>query len=214
MTKAWNVRGPLLVVAAAGLLFGCGNYTSDYKPPKDGRARAVWSEDRVVASIPADSSAECSGALVDVKSNPGSYVSTYGGSRMVVLWQPWIVVHHHNHHVGGPGLPGPGVPGTGVHRPAHPSAGGGSGGSVSGGGGGGKSIGSGGGGSGGGGGDLGKAAVVLAVVALIALPIITLGIGLGRPEPSGEVADVIDEVNAYNDLARLPGSPCVAGEAQ
>lgn len=207
MTKAWNGRGPLLLVGAAALLFGCGNYTSDYVPPNDGRARAVWKEDRVVASIPANAAADCSDAISDVTGDPGRYVSSYGGSRTVVIWQPWIVVHHHHH----PLPPPPGSPGV-VRHPAHPSSGGGGGsiGSVSGGGGGGKSGGGGGSSGGGGGGDLGKAAVVLAVVALIALPIITLGLGLGRPEPN-EVAGEIDQVNAYNDLARLPNSPCLVG---
>jgi hypothetical protein len=64
------------------------------------------------------------------------------------------------------------------------------------------------------GGDIGKAAVVLVVVALLTLPIITLGLGLGRPEPSKKVAEEIDRVNAYNDLARLSDSPCGVAGAQ
>lgn len=203
MTKTWNSRASLLLGASV-LLFGCGNYTSDYVPPKDGRARAVWNEDRVVASIPSDSSPSCTEALYDVQGDPQRYYTTYGGTRTVVVWQPWIVVHHHHNHHGG-GRVGPGLPGGSAYRPARPSVGGGGGGTTIGGGG------HSGGGSGGGNGDLGKAAVVLAVVAIIALPIITLGLGLGRPEPSEEVAQEIDQVNAYNDLARLPNSPCLVG---
>lgn len=191
---------PLVV---AMLTTGCGNYTSEYVPPKDGRARAVWQEDRVVASLPDNANGVgCSTAVQEVQADPKVYRTYYGGSPTIVVWRPWIVVTSTN------------TVATRSRMPASPraiSSGGSSGGS----GGGLGSIGSGssGGGGGGGGGDLGKAAVVLVVVAMLTLPFITLGLGLGRPEPSGEVAQEIDKVNAYNDLARLSGTPC-ASEAQ
>jgi hypothetical protein len=53
-----------------------------------------------------------------------------------------------------------------------------------------------------------EAAVILAVIAVVALPAITLGLALGRPEPEKEVSEVLDRVNLYNDLARSQGSPC------
>ena len=79
------------------------------------------------------------------------------------------------------------------------------------------SLGGGGGSSGGGGGgDLGKAAIVVAVLAISVLPFIALGLATGRPEPEKQVAAAIDQVNAQTDLARTEGSPCdelvVAGE--
>jgi len=196
----------MIGIGAAGLLSGCGSYTSDYVPPNDGRARAIWDDDRVVASLPEGSMAGCTDAVDEVRSEPRRYSAYYGGSTRVVVYRPWIVVHHH-HHVPPPVFVGPGhahpSPGGVVRTPATPGVSGSkgsSGGSKSG------SSGS----SGGGNGDIGKAAIVLVVVALVTLPIITLGLGLGRPEPSGKVATAIDEVNAYNDLARLPGSPCSA----
>lgn len=197
-------------LVAAALTTGCMNYTSEYVPPKDGRARAIWQEDRVVASLPSDAnSTACSSAINEVQADPVRYRTYYGGSPTIVVWRPWIVV-------------------TGTNRVASSSAGrvaatptaikGASGGSGSGGGSFGSGGGSSGGGGGGGGGDLGKAALVLVVVAILALPFINLGVGLGRPEPSGQVATEIDKVNAYNDLARLSGSPCgaepVEAEAQ
>ncbi|HLM74431.1 MAG TPA: hypothetical protein VK459_17115, partial [Polyangiaceae bacterium] len=95
---------------------------------------------------------------------------------------------------------GAGGGGSGVKAVRH--GGGGGGGSIAGGG---SS------GGGGGGGDIGKGAVVLAVVALIALPAIAIGLSLGRTEDEKGTALAIDRVNAYNDLARTPGSPCTVG---
>lgn len=63
-----------------------------------------------------------------------------------------------------------------------------------------------------GGGDLGKAAVVLVVVALVAMPIIAIALATGRPENEGETAKVIDTVHAYNDLARSGDNPCTIPE--
>lgn len=184
-------------LVAAALTTGCMNHTSEYVPPKDGRARAIWQEDRVVASLPAKAnSTDCAVALNDVQADPVRYRTYYGGSPSVVIWRPWIVVTSTNRVARG----------SGVRTPANPTAVKGVGGGSSG-----SSLGSGGGGSSGGGsggGDLGKAAVALVVIAILALPFINLGVGLGRPEPSQQVATEIDKVNAYNDLARLSDSPC------
>lgn len=185
------------LLVAAALTTGCMNHTSEYVPPKDGRARAIWQEDRVVASLPAKAnSTDCAVALNDVQADPVRYRTYYGGAPTIVVWRPWIVVTSTNRVSSSPR----------PRVPASPTAvKGASGGSGSGG-----SFGSGGGGSsgGGGGGDLGKAAIGLVVIAILALPFINLGVGLGRPEPSEQVAAEIDKVNAYNDLARLSDSPC------
>ncbi len=193
-------------LVAATLLTGCGNYTSQYVPPHDGRARAVWNEDRVDAALPAEATdPTCMAAVGEIRADPVRYRTYYGGSPRVVIWHPWIVVTSSNRSTMGP------RPRTAARPTSSLSSGGSSGG-------GGGSLGGGGGSSGGssgggGGGDLGKAALALVVIAIVALPFINLGLGLGRPEPSEEVAREIDKVNAYNDLARLSGSPCSAMEA-
>jgi hypothetical protein len=60
----------------------------------------------------------------------------------------------------------------------------------------------------GGGDELGKAAVVLAVVALAVLPAVDVGLALSSPENARASVAAMSEVSAYNDLARQPGSPC------
>ncbi len=195
-------------LVAAILTTGCGNYRSDYIPPQDGRARAVWQEDRVVASLPAGAQGDCSVAVGQVQDNPTMYRTYYGGSPTIVVWQPWVVVRSSNSSY----RPSSSAPRTAAN-PTAVRPGGGSGSGSGGSFGSGGSSGSSGGGSSGGGGDLGKAAVVLVVVAIMTLPIINVALGLGRPEPSKQVAQEIDAVNAYNDLSRLEGSPCSAAEA-
>ena len=60
-------------------------------------------------------------------------------------------------------------------------------------------------------GDAGKALVYVAVVALLILPALDLGLALYRPETERLAAQVTDQVNAYNDLARVPGTFCSYG---
>ncbi len=207
MKRASSMWKVVFVAGAAGILSGCGSYTSDYVAPKDGRARAVWDDDKVVASMPSgDGGRGCSEAIRGLQANPSEYTTYYGGSsRGVIYYRPWIVVRPAPLVIVGSGRVGS-TGGTVSRVPASASVGSSKGGSS-----GGSSLGSGGSsGGGGGGGDMGKAALVLVVVALLTLPIITLGLGFSRPEPEGQVATAIDEVNAYNDLARLPESPCVA----
>jgi hypothetical protein len=69
----------------------------------------------------------------------------------------------------------------------------------------------GGGSGGGGGGDAGKVLVYVAVIALLILPALDLGLALYRPETERLAAQVADQVNAYNDLARTPGTFCSYG---
>ncbi|MDI1430376.1 hypothetical protein [Polyangium sorediatum] len=211
MASPWGTSKAILAVGSLGILAGCGSYTSDYVPPQDGRARVLWQDDHVVASLPSEiSGINCSEAVRNLPAEPQQYSSYYGGSTGVVYYRPWIVVRPSPLVIVGSGSGSTtprAIPRTAA-TPSVASSGGSS--SISGGGGGGKSSG---GGGGGGGGDLGKAAVVLAVVALLTLPIITLSLGFTRPEPEADVASAIDEVNAYNDLARLPDSPCAARPA-
>ena len=56
--------------------------------------------------------------------------------------------------------------------------------------------------------DAGAILVVLAVIAVTALPVVALGLAASMPESSRKSSNAIDMVNAYNDLARLDGTPC------
>jgi hypothetical protein len=61
---------------------------------------------------------------------------------------------------------------------------------------------------GGGGRDAGYLLIALAVIALIVLPTIGLAMSLSDPTADDQTVDAIDWLNAYQDLARTPGSPC------
>ncbi|UQA57255.1 hypothetical protein [Polyangium aurulentum] len=193
-------RAAALAFAAVGA-GGCGGYTSDYVPPQDGRARVVWDDDRAVAVVPQAAPAPCMPAVRELGSAPSHFV-TYGGPRTYVVWRPGIVVVASGRTRVVPARPGrfgPRVAASPVSRtPARPTAvTSGSGSST-------RS-------SGGKSGNVpAEVAAVMAVAALITLPAITLGLALGRPEPSEEVAAAIDQVNAFNDLARVDNSPCAA----
>lgn len=196
---------PLLLPGMASLVVGCGGYTSSYVPPPDGRPRLVWTDNKPVPMISNPVPAQCNEAVNSLTNtlDLGRYGGRIAGGRVsggyYVPARTVVVVHAH-----GPAfipVPRPIVPIV----PFHAGSGGSSGG-----------IGRIGGGGGGGSGDLGKAAVVVVVLAIATLPFIALGLAVGRPEPEGEVAAAIDNVNAHTDLARSEGSPCdemiVAGE--
>jgi hypothetical protein len=217
--RTFNPALAALAAASLAALSGCGSYISDYVPPDDGRARAVWRDGKVVMegseSMPSACAEEIGYQTNDAPppyTGGGSTVRVHGGFWVPVYYGPRIVVvrrgiapsppRYRAARVGVASASGGGS-GGGVGSPSISGGGGGGGGKVSGGGGGIS--------GGGGGGDLGKGAVVLAVVALIALPFIAVGLSLGRTEAERETALTIDRVNAYNDLARTPGSPCSVG---
>jgi hypothetical protein len=204
-------RWPSAVGALAVLVSGCG-YHSQYVPPQDGRARAVWQEDNVAAALPG---AAPPPACVDevqrlILGGPlqlatGTFIQD--GYWQASYYGPPIVVYS-------PGLAPP-LPAPPLYRPrsnfvpvdshvggslllrSPVSRGGGGGGSISGG--------------GGGGGKGGEGLVILAVILLIVLPAIDLGMAIDNPESPSRSSPAIDAVNAYNDLARWPGSPCYVG---
>ena len=60
----------------------------------------------------------------------------------------------------------------------------------------------------GGAGGIGRAMVLLAAIALVVLPIVDLTLAVVPPE-TDRSTDAIDQVNVFNDLARVPGGPCV-----
>ncbi|WP_437687368.1 hypothetical protein [Sorangium sp. So ce176] len=213
---------PSFLVALGALalaaLSGCGSYVSEYVPPPDGRARPVYSDGAVAmelgGAIPDCLSGEPgSGAALppypartsrDPAASPvrvtgGFWVPIYFGPRIVVERRGVAPPPPHRHR------PGPDV----ARTPASPSKGskpapGGSSSS---------------GGSGGSGSDGGNAAAsillaTVAVLALAALPPIAVGLSVGSPERDEDSALALDQVNAYNDLARTPGSPCAAAATE
>ncbi|XXY53631.1 hypothetical protein WME91_21075 [Sorangium sp. So ce269] len=204
---ALGALGALALLA----LSGCGSYISDYVPPPDGRARPVYRDGAVVMEIGGSTPACLSGEdgpdgalppyLEQASRDPAQAapVRFSGGFWVPVYFGPRVVVEHRGVAPPPPHLhrPGPGV----VRRPASPSRGVTSrpGGSAP----------SGGSGSGS---DGAEAAAVLlatfAVVALVALPPVAVGLSVGRPEREKDTALALDHVNAFNDLARTPGSPC------
>lgn len=208
-----------LALAAAGC-----SYQSTYVAPADGRARVVWGagDVPVVDLSGAELSGECSAELRNVtepgrpsrnhgelSAAPPTVIYVSGGSsywRPRYYGPPIIVARpgaappfaHAPVFVPRPAFPASGHPiGIGSGRIA-PTGGG--------------AVRSGGGGGGGGGLGSGKDAgvilVILAVVAISALPVVALGLAASMPESSSKSSSAIDMVNAYNDLSRRDGTPC------
>ncbi|HTN84437.1 MAG TPA: hypothetical protein VL242_12145 [Sorangium sp.] len=208
-------RAPRAALGALALaaLSGCGSYISDYVPPPDRRARPVYRDGAVVMEIGGSTPACLSG-----EDGPGGALPPYlerasrdpaqaapvrfsGGFWVPIYFGPRIVVEHRGVAPPPPHLHRP-VPGV-ARSPASPSRGVTSrpGGSAP----------SGGSGSGSGSDGAEAAAFLLAtfaVVALVALPPVAVGLSVGRPEREKDTALALDHVNAFNDLARTPGSPC------
>lgn len=198
-----------IVAAALALALpaaGCG-YNSEYTPPLDGRARAVWRSNNVVlepAGAPMPPS--CTQEVMNLSATgrlrvPPEYARPAGGYWTPRYYGPSIVVV-------APGIvpvfPPPLFLPTAFVAAPHPVAPAA------------PVLGLG--GLGGGGGDSGKALAVLAVIALIVLPAVDIGLAAARPESPERSSQAIDQVNAFNDLSRTPGSPCsyeaLAGGAQ
>jgi len=176
-------------MAFAALVGGCG-YTSQYIPPVDGRARAVWDDDHVTMVVSEALSASCREAVIElVKEGPspgGSPTSVEVEAYWVprIVGPPVILVDRH-----GPVLV-PAPPLLLPWRVGHHDTGGGHG------------------SPGGSDGDLGKGALVLAAVALAVLPVVDVAMALGRPEDVDSSQLGIATTNAYNDLARQTAGAC------
>lgn len=207
---------------------GCAPYVSNYRPPLDGRARAVWDTNGEMVVEPSGLvlTAECGAAIRALTGRermpvaggsielPGESVAT--PAPVAGTWQPIYYGDPIAVSYGSPVLVQRPVffwiPGLYWHDSVHSGRYGAvSGGSIgralanaSGGRGGGGRGGSGGGG--GGGGDEG--AVIVAVLAAITLPIVDLAVASASPISQRQASATTDLVAAWNDLARTPGSPC------
>ncbi|WP_437563571.1 hypothetical protein [Sorangium sp. So ce542] len=217
-----NLRRPPLSRAARAALAlaalpGCGSYLPDYVPPPDGRARPVYRDGAVAmeiggpipeclsgepGSVGAPPPARDPAQAPPVRVSGAFWVPVYFGPRIVVERRGVAPPPPHLHRVE------PDV----VRRAASPSKGVTGGNTKPGG-----AASQGNADSGGSGGrDAGSAAAsallaAFAVVALVALPPIAVGLSVGRPEREKDTALALDHVNAYNDSARTPGSPCAVG---
>ncbi|WP_437321115.1 hypothetical protein [Sorangium sp. So ce385] len=217
-----NLRRPSLSCAARAALGAlalaalpaCGSYLPDYVPPPDGRARPVYRDGAVAMEIGGPIPECLSGEPGSVGAPPpvrdsaqAPPVRVSGAFWVPVYFGPPIVVERRGVAPPPPHLhrAAPDV----VRRAASLSKGGNAkpGGAAS----------EGNAGSGGNGGrDAGSGAAsallaAFAVVALVALPPIAVGLSVGRPEREKDTALALDHVNAYNDSARTPGSPCAVG---
>lgn len=203
-------RSLLAPLVAAVALTGC-SYRSTYVPPRDGRARLVWTDTGVGPSL-RKYSKECAERIDEVASErisawiepeewePGEPRTDTGSSSngSVRAGSRWGTHHHggrgiHGGHVGSAGRGAGSVRGLGGGR--------GLGGARLGGGrGGGFHLGGGGGGG-------GKGYVALIVLAYFILPTVSIVWATDRPESTSTAYDM-DTVHAYNDLVRAGDEAC------
>lgn len=186
-----------LAVVLAGMMAGGCAYESQYAPPPDGRARAVWQNDNVAVHLGAQPvTQQCLDILRQWSADkrlrlaagyvpqdrPPAGQELHGDPAVFVGF--WVPVYY------GPPILLPPAPHL-TPIPPHVAVGGGFG-----------SL-----GGGGSSGDLGKALAVLAVIALIVLPIVDVAVASATPE-NDKSSDAIDQVNVFNDYARVGNTPC------
>ena len=187
-----------IVMMALVVLSGPGcSYKSTYVAPKDGRARLVWTGTDVAPDLGGVSpSREClslAGFGVD-EERPGGPAPGRRGQWSPRFYGPPIVLLSPGmapvwgtgpaRPIFGPVFPGPLSPGVLVLPRASFFVGIWSLRGVD-----------------------GKAAAALAVLLVASLSIVDFALALDEPESRRSVA-AMDRVNAYNDWARTPGSPC------
>jgi hypothetical protein len=209
MLRALRLRCPWALAAALAPLAGC-TYTSDYVPPQDGRARPIWSENEVVASLPAaDPSCLEETTALAAGQSPRVYVRggrtvVYGGPTIVVWAPPVVRVHGASGSTRTHGssvarrTATPTTPTTHAASRSPQRHGAGNRGNDT------SSTQS----SQGKGNPGAELVAALAVIAILAMPAITLSIALTNPGADKQSARAVDTVNAYNDLTRTGGTPC------
>jgi hypothetical protein len=170
-----------LVVAAS--LAGCAS-ASEYVPLADGRVRAVWTGDRVMVDLGGFSASEPCLAQAAYAAHAPRLRLTDGERdvepRPTLGWQ---LANSPSFWVP-PSIAAlaEAVPADAPPAPPTPSLGRINGDS--------------------------KTWLVIAVIALVALPIIDFSLAAAPAEAAGPSRDAIDQVHALNDLRRSPGSPC------
>ena len=178
-----------IAAALTFLLSACG-YTSQYTAPLDGRARVLWAEDHLSNNLPSYvRSKECDEAVFWVR-----HPNEYRDRQIAIAPMVWVPVYYGADIV----VVTPGVPpllpqppifspsltlaqAAATHAPGISNLGQGK-----------------------------ELLVALLLISIVVLPIIDVTIAALRPESDEASADSIDQVNAYNDLVRSAGNPCVS----
>ncbi|MEO0459873.1 MAG: hypothetical protein AAF219_03445 [Myxococcota bacterium] len=174
------------------------SYTSTYRPPDDGRARAVWKDDTIVA-LGIDYEAECA-SFAPTREGAATQRHSNGSGR--VGWDEHWGYSRRSHRSGGRarGSNGSGRRTLGRARSATrgetP-----------------KKSGSGSVGGSGGGGDLGEALIVLAVVFIAVVAVASIATAASPAIDSG-VGPVLDRVNRFNDSQAGANAQCAARAAR
>lgn len=225
------VAAACMISAGVAGSTGCG-YRSSYVPVNDGRARVIWGPDNeaTVAAMGSTISPECSSEIRRLTDQRYDVVRLADGSSLnLVAARPYVGSYQMSREVWTPRYYGapivivnpgiappfvrpplflPSLVGRPIFFPTHIAAGPGFSGPAFRTGGGGGSFGGGSGGKG--------AEYLLAIAVIIAvsvLPAVDLGLSASTPESSARASSATDVVNALNDLARTPGSPCYQGGA-
>ena len=187
-------RAPALVLLAAATVSGCG-YTSRYVAPADGRARVIWKDDDVVVDVAgAPLSPQCRGEVeAQTRAARARPLPALGGYWAPRYYGPSIVVVDPSAAplLLRPPLFSPSLSlARGVARAPFSLRGGGGGlGSLHG-------LGD------------GRALLLLAAAAVVAAALSGILVSLIPPESSSTSSTNTDFANAYNDLARTPGTAC------
>ncbi|MEL6759109.1 MAG: hypothetical protein AAFP04_01795 [Myxococcota bacterium] len=185
------------------------SYTSTYQPPDDGRARAVWKDDAIVAHGIAFG-AECA-SFAPTRERATSRRRASGSGQ--AGWEHWGYSRR-SHRYGGRSR------GSGRVSRARPSASGGGsrrgtlgrarsaaqGGTP-------KKSRSGSLGASGGGGDIGEALIVLAVVFIAVVAVASIA-NAASPAIDSGVGPVLDRVNRFNDSQAGADAQCAARVSQ
>lgn len=220
-TQRRNIGWICFFQMLCGLCAACG-YQSQYVPPIDGKARVVWhsrDSEAVVSVGGLAITADCQTALrlltrrsrmpldtgdsmtfpeptteqplLTLHTESVFWVPRYYGPNIVVVnpgmapvfARPPVFTHPMSRFPVGT-VVSKGAPGGGVSR------------------GGGVRL--------GGGGDAGRGLAVLAAVALVVMPAISIPVAVVRPESERQASEAIDGTNALNDLVRSGQLPCAA----
>jgi hypothetical protein len=195
------------IVILSSLALGCA-YTSHYTAPLDGRARPVWTGSGVAVELAGAPLTEACATQLGVYGTDGRIHLLTGelkpaplepSARVTVAPIVWVPIYFGAPLVAVGGLPpplphpplfSPSLLGAGAlvdaanaRAPSSPAAGN----------------------------DFARLGAIVAVIAIVVMPVIDVTVAVIPAENGDRAAESIDQANLYNDLARTPGSPCAYG---